>query len=70
MFKEMASAEEAKPVKRKYPAELKLKILAEARLTSGEAAARKYNIHPRRIREWKTKVAELSKIIYQVEQQI
>ena len=47
--------------KRKFSSELKLKILAEARLTSGEAAARKYKIDSRRIRDWKTKVDKLSK---------
>ena len=49
------------PVQRKYTAEFKLKLVAEARLSSGEAVARKYGVHPRRIRAWKNQVEELSR---------
>lgn len=36
-----------------YTLEFKLEAVAEAARTTGEAAAKKYGIDPKRIREWK-----------------
>lgn len=43
----------ALPKKRSFSAEFKLEAVNYAEHHSGEAAARKYNVDPRRIREWK-----------------
>lgn len=58
--------ESSKRVQKKYSMEFKLKIVAEAKRTSGEATARKHNVDPRRIRAWKGQIEELGKLIFNI----
>lgn len=48
--------------RKSYSLEFKLKAIEEASITSGEATARKYGIHPRRIREWRTQKLQLQSL--------
>lgn len=47
-------------IQKKYTAAFKLKVVEDAAMTSGEASARKHQVNPRRIREWKKQVELLS----------
>ena len=47
---------------RSFDLEFKLKVLEYAREHTGEAAARKFNVDGKRIREWKKQKDELGKL--------
>ena len=65
MLEKMADSS-VKAKKRKwYSLEFKIKCVKEARLTSGEATAKKYGFHPRRLREWKKQMPKLQEAVEQ-----
>lgn len=49
--------------RKNYSLEFKLKVVQELSELSGERLAKKYSIHPRRIREWKKQKNDLIKAV-------